>query len=65
MSPAARHGGTFLQAAKARTANADNYAMRPVRTMAVTELDLPLSMIGALGTGAAALLGGLGRQGTS
>ncbi|MFD6183598.1 hypothetical protein [Streptomyces goshikiensis] len=47
-------GATFLLAAIAGTANANNYAIQPALTTVAADLDVPLSVIGLVPTAALA-----------
>lgn len=55
MTRATHRGGTFLLAAVAGTATANNYALQPALTDVAAQLDVPLSVIGLVPT--AALIG--------
>ncbi|MGW0948107.1 hypothetical protein ACWD4O_36910 [Streptomyces sp. NPDC002623] len=55
MTRALSPGGTFLPAAIAGGAIADNYALQPALTEVAADLDVPLSLIGLVPT--AALIG--------
>ncbi|MER6080023.1 MFS transporter [Streptomyces sp. NPDC001833] len=54
MSRPLPRGGTFLLAATAGTAIANNYAVQPALTAVATDLDVPLSVIGLVPTAALA-----------
>ncbi|MER5792756.1 MFS transporter [Streptomyces sp. NPDC001980] len=54
MSRPLPRGGTFLLAAMAGTAIANNYAVQPALTAVATDLDVPLSVIGLVPTAALA-----------
>ncbi|MGW2959034.1 hypothetical protein ACWDGI_11170 [Streptomyces sp. NPDC001220] len=73
MNPPLSRGSTFLLAAPAGTATANNYAVQPALTAVAADLDVPLATIGLVPTAAltgcmtgfALLLDASGRQGAT